>query len=146
MLARMGMDTSAIGLTGVSMGGFGALRLATLLPPEQVRGIAVVSPALRRTYWENRTLAFDDIRSFDENNPFGHVGQLARYPVCIACGRGDAFYAASRAMARELPCCTSLFTPGGHSTRYVASHWEPVMHWLAFVMRSQQAGADGTAV
>lgn len=138
LLAAKGFTTDRIGLTGVSMGGFGVMHLATLLPPEQTQGIAVVAPALRRNYWENRTLAFDDIETFDATNPFNHLDRLRRYPVAIACGRDDDFYDASRAMAQRLPADATLFTPGAHTTAYVASYWEPVMHWLAFVMGTQQ--------
>ncbi len=131
LLAGMGVPTARIGLTGVSMGGYGALRLATELPPEQVVGVGVVAPAVRRNYHENRTLAFDSERSFDANNPFGRLDRLRRIPVCIACGRDDRFYPAGVALAENLPNAVTLFDEGGHSTSYVRSHWEPVMRWLA---------------
>ncbi len=131
MLARMGLPTDRIGLTGISMGGYGALRLATVLPRERVLGVAVVAPAVRRTFEENPTLAFDDRASFERNNPFAHLDRLRGIPVCIACGREDRFYPASAALADRLPGVVTIFDEGGHSNAYVRSHWEPVMRWLA---------------
>ncbi|MDO5699533.1 MAG: hypothetical protein Q4G51_16345 [Dermatophilus congolensis] len=131
MLAAMGLPTARIGLTGVSMGGFGALRLATVLPAERVVGVGVVAPAVRRTYNENHTLAFDSRSSFDANNPFHRIDRLRQVPICIACGRDDRFYAASVALAAELPDAVTIFDDGGHSTAYARRHWEPVMRWLA---------------
>lgn len=131
MLTRMGLPTERIGLTGVSMGGYGALRLATVLPRERVIGVGVVAPAVRRTFDENPTLAFDDRASFERNNPFGRLDRLRGIPVCIACGRQDRFYPASAALAGRLPGSVTIFDDGGHSNTYVRSHWEPVMRWLA---------------
>lgn len=131
MLAGMGLPTDRIGLTGVSMGGYGALRLATVFPADRVAGVAVVAPAVRRRFDENRTLAFDSVAAFDANNPFGRLDRLRRVPVCIACGRDDRFYAASEALAEQLPGAVTIFDDGGHSTAYVRGHWEPVMSWLA---------------
>lgn len=136
LLAEKGYDTSRFGLTGVSMGGYGAMRLAALLPRQRITGVAVVAPALRRSYWENRTLLFDDEETFDANNPFDHVAALRPLPVCIACGRDDDFYNACAAMANLLPRAVTLFDEGGHTTRYMAAHWGPVMQWLAFVSGS----------
>lgn len=140
MLADRGLPTGRIGLTGISMGGYGALRMATLLPPERVAGVAVVAPAVRRRLGENYTRAFDNVAQFDANNPLAHVAELRRVPVCIACGRSDRFYRASAALAAELPQAVTLFDSGSHTSAYVRDHWEPVMQWLGFV-----AGGEVTA-
>ncbi|MBO3130278.1 alpha/beta fold hydrolase [Dermatophilus congolensis] len=132
LVAALGLDTDRFALTGVSMGGFGALRLAAQLGPTRVMGVGVVAPALRRTPLENPTLMFDNKRAFEANNPFGKLEQLREIPCAIACGKQDAFYAASKAMAAALPGTPTIFDKGGHTTRYVASHWEPIMHWLAY--------------
>lgn len=131
MLAARGLPTHRIGLTGVSMGGFGSLYLASELGPERVFGVATMSAALRRTYAATSSGAFDDESDFLRHSIFGRISRLRRIPVWMACGTEDRFFPGNAALARQLPQAHTVFDDGGHSTAYSVAHWGPGMAWLA---------------
>lgn len=130
-LAERGMPTTRIGLTGVSMGGYGALWLAGELGPERVFGVATMCAALRTRFLDTSAGAFDDAADFDRNSIFARLDRLHDLPVHLACGVDDRFYAGNRALARRLPAAESTFDEGGHTTAYCRAHWPGSMEWLA---------------
>lgn len=131
MLAEHGLPTGRIGLTGVSMGGFGSMYLASELGPERVFGVATVSAALRRSYAATSSGAFDDEADFLRHSIFGRIDRLRRIPVWMACGTQDRFYPGNAALARQLPQSHAVFDDGGHTTAYTRAHWGPALAWLA---------------
>ncbi|THI97269.1 esterase [Nocardioides sp.] len=96
LLERAGLDTTRIGLLGWSMGGFGALHIASGLGPDRVAAVTCMSPALFRDYGDTTPGAFDDEADFAEVTPFGRQDRLTGIPIRIDCGEGDPFYRATR--------------------------------------------------
>jgi S-formylglutathione hydrolase FrmB len=136
LLRRKGLDTDRIALIGWSMGGYGALLLASRLGPRRVAGVVAVSAAL----WESAPAswatgdradsAFDGHSDFARNNVFRRRRALAGIPVRLDCGLDDAFITANRALARELPSAVADFDSGGHSRAYWRAHAGAEMRWL----------------
>ncbi|KRA39469.1 alpha/beta hydrolase [Nocardioides sp. Root614] len=96
LLADHGFDTRRIGLLGWSMGGFGALRFASLLGPDRVPAVAALSPALWREYDDTAPGAYDDEADFDATTVMGRQQDLDGIAVRVDCGEGDPFYATSK--------------------------------------------------
>lgn len=119
LLADHGLDTARFALYGWSMGGYGALHLASQLGPDRISSVAAVSPALWHTAGEAAHIAFDGAADFAANTPFGHEAALAGIPLRIDCGTGDGFYPAVRDFVAGLtPRAAGGFTPGGHDSGY----------------------------
>ncbi|GAB97574.1 hypothetical protein BJY21_001633 [Kineosphaera limosa] len=131
LLAKQGLPTERIGLTGVSMGGFGALWLAGELGPARVFGVATMSAALRRTYAGASQGAFDDPQDFARNSIFGRVDRLRGVPLWLACGTSDRFFPGNLDLAQRLPQARVAFAAGGHTTEFSRVYWGPAMSWLA---------------
>lgn len=98
-LGRAGAPIERVGLTGFSMGGYGALLLATRLPRERVIGVAAVSAALFFGFEESSPGAFDDAADFARHDVFAQVDDLRQLPVWLACGTSDSFIEPNRALA-----------------------------------------------
>ena len=130
LLAGKGLATDRFGLIGWSMGGYGALLLATRLGPSRVAGVAAGSAALWQTPGESAPGAFDDREDFVRNDVFAARGKLRGIPVRLDCGREDPFIAANRAFARELPEATVTFDAGAHTEEYWTAHAGAQMAWL----------------
>lgn len=88
--------TDRIALIGWSMGGFGALHLATALGPTRVAAVAALGPALWHTYDETAPGAYDDAADFARVGVMGRQDELAGIAVRVDCGKGDPFYATTR--------------------------------------------------
>lgn len=131
MLTARGLPTTRIGLTGVSMGGFGALYLAGELGPERVFGVVTMSAALRRAFAATSIGAFDDEADFLRHSIFMRVDRLKQIPLWMACGTSDRFYPGNVELARSLPNARTVFDRGGHTTAYSRAHWGDGMAWLA---------------
>lgn len=129
-LEQAGAPVDRVGLTGFSMGGYGALLLATRLPPEQVLGVAAVSAALFFSADEAAAGAFDDADDFARHDIFQRVDALRRLPVWLACGDDDSFAETNRALADLLPDAVTEFDMGSHDRAYVEAHWPRGMEFL----------------
>ena len=109
--AAAGMRIHRIGITGESMGGYGALLLAERLGAARTAAAAALSPAIFASYADahaaNRT-AFDSAADFAANDIFTDIGALRRVPVWIACGSDDPFQAQASLFAARLTA------QGGH--------------------------------
>jgi dienelactone hydrolase len=131
-LSRSGLPTtSRVGLLGWSMGGFGALLLASDLGPGRVTGVVAASAALWLTGAETPVAAYDDRADFDRHSIFTRVDRLASIPVRLDCGRSDPFIAANRTLAERLAGVETHFDPGGHENGWWRAHAAPEMSWLA---------------
>ena len=118
LLADQGLPTERIGLTGLSMGGYGALLLASELGPAKVYGVATLSAALWTRPGDSAPGAFDDREDFLRYDVFARTETLRRIPVAMWCGTSDPFIAGNRAFARRVPTAKATFDAGGHDTTY----------------------------
>jgi S-formylglutathione hydrolase FrmB len=106
-LEQQGYPVSRIGVTGQSMGGYGALLLAIRLGPARIAGVAAASPALFSSY-DNAIAAnpgsFDGPADFAANNVQSPaaLAVLRKLPVRIDCGDDDPFTAQDTALRTEL--------------------------------------------
>ncbi|HVQ87284.1 MAG TPA: alpha/beta fold hydrolase [Actinomycetes bacterium] len=91
LLAKRGLNTEQLGLWGWSLGGYGALLLASVLGPEHVSAVVATSPALWRTAGETAPDTFDDAADFDHHNVFTREGDLDGIPIRIDIGDTDSF-------------------------------------------------------
>ena len=131
LLAGKGLATDRIGLIGWSMGGYGALLLASRLGPRRVSGVVATSAALWQSPGDSAPGAFDDRQDFVRNDVFSARPVLARLPVRLDCGSEDPFIAANRAFARGLPTATATFDPGAHTETYWTAQAAAQMTWLS---------------
>ncbi len=157
---RIQRDRKSRGVTGLSMGGYGALRFA-FANPQLFGSVSAQSPALITE--SPRELDQDlkeagplsrllgsvfgnpiNVAHWNQNNPFqlaqkNHV-QIRNQAIYINCGQQDeyGFAEGAEAMHRQLtaekiPHEFHLY-PGGHNAEYFLSHLGETIefHWRAF--------------
>jgi pimeloyl-ACP methyl ester carboxylesterase len=131
-LAASGLaSTSRVVLLGWSMGGFGALLLASELGRSRVGGVVAASAALWQRGSETPAAAYDGRADFDRYSIFNRLELLRGIPVRLDCGTSDPFIAANRALARRLPTAEVHFTAGGHDDDFWSSNVDAEMTWAA---------------
>ena len=130
LMSGKGLATDRVGLIGWSMGGYGALLMATRLGPKRVAGVVAASAALWQSPGDSANGAFDDRADFVRNDVFATRGKLRGIPVRLDCGRNDPFIVANRAFARELPDAAVTFDAGAHTEEYWTAHAGAQMSWL----------------
>ena len=122
-----------IGLTGESMGGFGALLLAEE-HQDLVAAIAVISPAVWTTYDDSQNAnpdAFTSASDFADHDVITHAAQLQGIPIRIASGRDDPFHPYVEVLKTALPqASTVLFPPGVHDNTFFGSQAVPSLAFL----------------
>ena len=119
LLAQRGLRTARIGLSGWSMGGYGALLLAERLGSAGCAGVAVDSPALWLRASQTAPGAFDDAGDYAANDVFAGRSRLSAVPVRVAIGTSDPFYAATRSFVAGLhPRPATDFSVGGHTPAF----------------------------
>jgi enterochelin esterase-like enzyme len=91
LIRHKGLTTNRIGLWGWSLGGYGALLLATDLPRGRVGAVVATSPALWTAAEDTAPDVFDDAADFEQNNVFDRVDELATMPLRIDIGDNDSF-------------------------------------------------------
>ena len=136
MLSARGLDTDPIGLWGWSLGGFGALLLASDLGPSRVAAVAASSPALWATYSATQPGTFDDEADFQAHDLFARTGELDGIPLRIDCGTDDPFAGEARRLRSQLePTPDGGLRPGCHDeafwTRSAAAQLEFIGQHLA---------------
>jgi len=133
MMGGKGLAVDRVGLIGWSMGGYGALLLATRLGRGRVAGVAAASAALWQSPGDSAPGAFDGPDDFARNDVFSPTAlvKLRGIPVRLDCGREDPFIVANRALARDLPDAAATFDNGGHTADYWTKHAGAQMTWLS---------------
>jgi pimeloyl-ACP methyl ester carboxylesterase len=134
---RLGLGTGArrVGAMGISMGGYGALLLATM-HPSLVRAVAAISPAVWTSYDQARAAnagAYASAADFAACDVVTHASALAgRVAVRVAAGYGDPFYPGVQALAAALPPGAVIdFGKGCHDGSFFASQQPAALEFLS---------------
>lgn len=120
-LADSGLDTQRIGLYGWSMGGYGALRLATILGPRHVAGVSAVSTALWQSPGDAPAVSFAGPADYSRYSVMHAQAALAGIPLRLEDGDGDPFLNADREFVAGFPASSGVqlvVTAGGHDGGY----------------------------
>ena len=114
--AAAGISTGRIGITGESMGGYGALLLAQRMSVHSVAAVAALSPAIFGSYVAARSVnagAFDSEQDFANNDVFAGISALRHVPTWVACGVDDPFQPEAALFRAGLAQLTGQLVPGG---------------------------------
>ncbi len=120
-----------VAFLGWSMGGYGALLLASELGPAKVGAVVAESAALWTAPGDSAPGAFDDREDFVAHDVFRRTRVLATIPVRLDCGNADPFVRANRAFASALPSAALTVDDGSHTTAYWRSHAAAQLDWVA---------------
>lgn len=119
VLQRQGLDTARLGFHGFSMGGYGALRLASVVGTPTVRVVSVLSAAIWQPGGGFSSSGFASQAEYDRYTVFGRQSELDGIPLRLDCGTDDPFCPADRAyVAGFARSVTSTFTEGAHDPAY----------------------------
>ncbi len=142
-LAARGLDTTRLGLTGYSMGGYGALLLGATVLHDQVAAVAPISAALWESAGTAEPFAFDGDQDYADHNVFALSSALSDHPLRIACGLQDPFLADNQDFVGGFATTPETeYTPGGHDNAYWAT---AAASQLTFLSRYLVAGGDTAA-
>jgi enterochelin esterase-like enzyme len=120
-----------VAIGGISMGGYGALHIASLRPSEFC-AVGGHSAALWRRAAATAPGAFDNADDFARNNVFKALRQLKKVAVWLDVGDQDSFRNVDAQLARSLSVLLHVY-PGGHDSAYWNSHMSV---YLAFYNRA----------
>jgi S-formylglutathione hydrolase FrmB len=158
------------GITGLSMGGYGALRFA-FADPERFGSVSAQSPAL---ITESLRQLDDDLRDagplarllgsvfgdpirvahWNRNNPFQlarqHQAELRSQAIYFNCGEQDEYgfeigaEALDKQLREEKIAHQFHLFPGGHNAEYFLSHLGETIefHWRAFTREPTSGGTS----
>lgn len=151
MCRRRGLGTGRhrkIGMTGTSMGGYGALLLAEE-HPDLVAAVAPISPAVWTSYADsqnaNRT-AFTSPADFASHDVVTHTAALCGIPVRIASGADDPFHPYLEVLEQRLPPgAIVLFPPGAHTGAFFDSQAVPALAFLGRALSAAGRPGSGPA-
>lgn len=119
LLGRHGLGVRRPGLLGWSMGGYGALHLATVLGRSRCAAVIAESPAVWHRADQSAAGAFDDAADWTRHDLWPRLGALRGIAVRIDCGSADGFAPVTRDLRGALsPTPAGGITPGGHDARY----------------------------
>lgn len=131
LLARQGVDTGRLAVFGLSMGGFGALLLASQHRVPGLRAVAAMSPAVWSLYDAGRSDNFDSAADFAANDIFALRSELEPLPKRIDCGTADNLLFSVRDYVKDLPGAhEGGFQAGGHDGGYWRSILPDVLAFL----------------
>jgi enterochelin esterase-like enzyme len=109
-----------VAIGGISMGGYGALHLASLRPGEFC-AVGGHSAAVWTSGGASAPGAFDDAEDYARNDVFAAASKLSGIPVWLDNGDRDPFLDADAQLARTLHVMQHVW-PGGHDTSYWNAH------------------------
>ncbi len=132
LLAGSGLDTGRVGLFGLSMGGFGALLLASQGKIPGLRAVAAMSPAVWARYDATREHAFDSPDDFAANDVFALRPQLETCQNGLTAAPKTICSPPSRTTSAPSPArCEGGFQPGAHEAAYWRRILPDVVGFLA---------------
>ena len=111
-LRKLGADPRRVAIGGISMGGFGALHLAT---KRSFCAVGGHSPALWLSGGETPAGAFDGADDFVDATPFGR--RIRSRAIWLDAGSDDPFRAATQELGRRLRVRVRV-SKGGHDGDY----------------------------
>lgn len=122
-LRQQGYPVDRVGLSGQSMGGYGALLLAARLGPAQVAAVTVSSAAIFASYADAVAAnpgSFDSPADFaaHEVQSAAAVAVLKRIPVRIDCGSDDPFESQDALLRERLGNPAGAISGGCHDARF----------------------------
>lgn len=132
-LVAVGMRAPGAAL-GISMGGFGALALATRQP---LRAVAVISPALFPT-WEDAAVLEEVAtrREWEDNEPSRHVADLKpNTALGVWCGQEDPFHGPAVDYAAKARAEVTSFEHGLHDVGYWLRVLPEALHFVGDRLR-----------
>ncbi len=138
LLSEHGLNTSRLGLTGWSMGGWGTLRLASAELRGKVKVIAAISTPCYAKYDYVPQKQWMTQQEFEANNFYTRPAKLAGLPIFIACGTEDPFCRGNQSFVEVLDDTPKVQTPTTSFTsgEHAAAYWESVTPaQLAFLGR-----------
>jgi S-formylglutathione hydrolase FrmB len=101
---------------GISMGAFGALRLARL---RELLAVAVAAPALFRSWGEaSERDVFMDERQWAAEEPLRHTSELGATSLGVWCGTEDPFVDAARELIDRTAPEVAAISAGAHEDGY----------------------------
>ncbi|EFV13970.1 alpha/beta hydrolase-fold protein [Segniliparus rugosus] len=131
LLGQRGLDVSKVAFHGISMGGFGALRIGALFGPVRTAAICAASPALWQPGSGTAPGAFDSAQDHDRYSGFELRSALAQIPLRIDIGESDPFASATRSFIAGMdPKPEGGFFPGGHDGAFWGAHLPDELAWL----------------
>ena len=131
LLAGQGVDAGRLAVFGLSMGGFGALLLASQHRVPGLRAVAAMSPAVWSLYDAGRSDNFDSAADFAANDIFALRPELEPLPKRIDCGTADNLLFSVRDYVKDLPGAhEGGFQAGGHDGGYWRSILPDVLAFL----------------
>ncbi|KQR68621.1 esterase [Arthrobacter sp. Leaf337] len=131
LLASQGLDTGRTAVFGLSMGGFGALLLASRHRIPGLRAVAAMSPAVWSMHDAGRADNFDNAADFEANDIFALRPELEMLPKRIDCGTGDNLLYSVKDYVSGLPGeHEGGFQDGGHDSGYWRSILPDVISFL----------------
>jgi S-formylglutathione hydrolase FrmB len=122
-----------IAIGGISMGGYGALHLASLQPNEFC-AVGGHSAAVWTSGGDSAPGAFDDAEDYARNDIFAAAPKLKGLPVWLDNGDSDPFLAADEQLARALHVQQHVW-PGGHTGSYWHAHMAQYLRFYANACR-----------
>jgi S-formylglutathione hydrolase FrmB len=131
LLAREGLDIDRPAFLGWSMGGYGALVLATEVGAPGP--VVATSPALWARYADSAPGAYDGPADFARWGVLGNrerLAKLAHDRVRVDCGQSDPFVPGVSALRRALPTARVHLSPGAHDAAYWKSVLPGQLAWL----------------
>jgi S-formylglutathione hydrolase FrmB len=136
-IRRLHADPRRVAIGGISMGGFGALNLARLVP-QRFCAVGGHSAALWASGGETAAGAFDDAEDFARNDVIGAARVHDPYrgmAVWLDVGTEDPFRATDTRLAAELRRDGQRVQfhvgPGGHDGSYWSAHWNNYLRFYA---------------
>lgn len=131
LLAGQGVNTGRLAVFGLSMGGFGALLLASQHRLPGLRAVAAMSPAVWSQYDAGRSDNFDSASDFKANDIFALRPELESLPKRIDCGTADNLLFSVKDYLLGLPGeHEGGFQQGGHDSGYWRSVLPDVVAFL----------------
>jgi len=119
LLGRRGLEVARPALLGWSMGGYGALYLASRLGRSAVASVVAESPAVWHQAGQSASGAFDDAADFNAHAIFPRLGLLRGMALRVDCGDADGFAPVTRDLRAALsPTPAGGIEPGGHDATY----------------------------